>query len=172
MGISSFGTSFAKIVNCDLKNNKRKKGGKMKLFRKFLFISVFALGLILELIAGDGRIIEVKQYTVPPTIKVYVKVSDRRDYVGLTIDSNGDGKFTEVDINFKAQRVSGSSNVAKFTFSNIYNFQAYYGNDFIVSLWDEKVEDCGCSWCDKYGYHLEGRLDRFYGTVKENPFEF
>ncbi len=140
----------------------------MKFLRNLLFAGVIVFGLVPKLIANDGRIIEVKQYSVPPTIEVFVEASDRRDYVGLTIDSNGDGKFTEKDANYKAQRVGRSSSTAKFI---IYNLLGSYGKDFIVSLWDEKVEDCGCSWCDKYGYHLEGRLDRFYGTVKENPFD-
>jgi hypothetical protein len=139
----------------------------MKSLRNLLFVSVIVFGLVLKLIAGEGRILEVKQFSYPPTIKVYVAPSDKRDYVGLTIDHNGDGEFTIEDANFAVQIVKKSSNIATFTIPTMH-----YGKEFIVALWDEKVENCGCKWCNKKGYHLEGRLDRFYGTVKKNPLSF
>ena len=135
--------------------------------------SVFLISVILSFFApvslakGDGTITDVQVFNVPPLIKVFVQTSDRRDYVGLTVDSNDDGEFGLDDLNLSAQRVKGRS-CATF---NLPIDPTLGGKKFIVSLWDDRIENCGnCRWCKKYGYHLEGRLDSHYGEVKHNPF--
>jgi len=99
-------------------------------------------------------------------MRVTVEGSDRRDYVGFSLDYNGDGEYTTRDLDRDAIQV-GKSIEQKSFFLPLGDMQLY-GKSFVVSLWDEKVEDCGCIYCDKMGYHLEGRLDSWSG-VYANP---
>jgi len=76
-------------------------------------------------------------------------------YLGFTV------RGPDATVDYDAIEVSG-------------NFNEFFGvegtpadTNYTVTLWAVRVVDCGCSYCEKNGYHLEGRLDSETGTIPE-----
>ena len=135
---------------------------------KVIIIGALMTGALVSELAlskGRGVIHEVEQLFTPE-VRVTVEGSDSRDYVGFSLDYNGDGEFTTRDLDRQAIRVGKSVEQVSF-FLPLGDINTY-GKSFVVCLWDEKVKDCGCIYCEKAGYHLEGRLDSWSG-VYVNP---
>jgi hypothetical protein len=72
-----------------------------------------------------------------------------------------DGK--EYDLS--AKRISGKGSVM-FSASTGFGRQA---ESYIVTLWEDRVNNCGCSFCRQNGYHLDGRLDTSTGSIDSAP---
>ena len=100
----------------------------------------------------------------------YSPESTRTDYIGLTVDTDDNGSFDINDKDYFPRSVNGEFNE---TFSIMADRDEVAGKRYIVSLWNRKVDDCGCNWCDKNGYHLENRLARDTGKIpKKAKFEW
>lgn len=81
----------------------------------------------------------------------------RRYWVGCTlISKQGD----ELDLSPK--RVSGKGKVTFVVDSRSFS----HASSYAVGLWKTKVENCGCDYCRKNGFHLEGRLDSSGGIIE------
>ncbi len=106
-------------------------------------------------------------------IEVTGYAPDRRgvDYIGLTVDTNGNGRFDIDDENFEPIEVSGKFNES---FLIIFMRNEVAGKSYTVALWDRKVYDCDKEdpWCDKYDYILEEELDRDYGKIKKTQLDW
>ena len=54
-------------------------------------------------------------------------------------------------------------------FNEFWNLTSFKGRgEWQVSLWERRVDKCGCSYCDANGFHLEGRIATRSGTFR-NP---
>jgi len=93
------------------------------------------------------------------------------DYLGVTIDSNRDGRFDIDDINLSAVPIRGNFHES-FFIAGYKLDHSLAGAGYLVSIWDGRVENCGCSWCDKYGYHLKGRMARKTGRIEKSSWDW
>ena len=81
----------------------------------------------------------------------------RRYWIGCTlISKQGD----EWDL--RPKKVSGKG---KVTFV-IDGRPLSHASSYVVALWKAKIENCGCDYCRRSGYHLEGRLDSAGGIIR------
>ncbi len=78
-------------------------------------------------------------------------------WLGVTAQWGGKEK------DFPVKKVSGK-------FSEHYTLSVYEmpeavdaGVTWIACLWEKKVENCGCEYCKRNGYHMEGRIARAQG---------
>lgn len=156
----------------------------------FLIFVCCSLTLILPVVSSaktvDGRIIEVSPVrsgggvgdfgTLPgqmlSSLRVKVQLngggffSKPKAYLGCTIhwvdamtgtSYSRSMEYNELDID--ALKVAGDG---------MQNYEIKLGRGgfgfrvvgWTVALWREKIENCGCKYCKKNGYHMEGQIDR------------
>jgi len=89
--------------------------------------------------------------------------ADRKLYLGVTATING----REYDFDYPEKKIKGRINES-YNASVAYNSSKIGGSwdnnddptiEWTASLWEEKVtKNCRCSYCQKNGYHFEGRV--------------
>ena len=109
--------------------------------------------------------LEINNFATKIIVKGYATDPSKSgsDYVGMTMDTNHNGTFDCDDYNFRAKRVSKGKFSTSFDLLSLVA-EGMSGN-FTIALWDEIVNNCGCEWCDREGYHMTGELARGYGEL-------
>jgi hypothetical protein len=115
------------------------------------FIRILVLSLMTMSIC-IGQSVTVKN--MANTQAVVTGHAPKRCWLGVTAVWNGREK------DFPAKPVSGK-------FSETYSLSigempeaVDSGVTWIACLWEKKVDNCGCEYCRRNGYHMEGRIAR------------
>jgi hypothetical protein len=125
--------------------------------KKTLLILTF-FSLVFCIFSQDVKINKSKSraYVFPGNVVVDGYTSEKL-YLGVTIVFK---KSYIQEYDFKdVPRVKGSFEMT-FTAPAQYIKKFPEGVTWIVSLWEKKVRNCGCEYCKKNGFHLEGRVSR------------
>jgi hypothetical protein len=124
-----------------------------------MIVRAIAVGFMLLLIgfsdnseAARGASIEiVGDIEAMKAVRGY---APRKLWLGVTVE------IGDTELDFKVKRV-------RKEFSKTYMLSAYdmaramdEGATWYAALWERKVKDCGCQYCEKNGYHMEGRVVR------------
>lgn len=80
-------------------------------------------------------------------------------YLGATVIFNKKYEWMN-EYDFKDVRMVKGTINEKFTIPYAYIKRVPEGVNWIVALWEKKVKNCGCEYCKKNGFHLEGRVAR------------
>lgn len=119
---------------------------------------------------AGSRVPRLTSTTHVEGIVVEGRASDRQDWVGCTIDSNANSEFDIDDFNAPAIQVASDFKVSFNTVT--MNRSDLVGRPYVVALWDDRVENCGCEYCERFGYHLVGRLAVHSGVVPKSAYDW
>jgi hypothetical protein len=95
--------------------------------------------------------------------ELLVESDGSRIYATATRDLKGYwiGCTIRDDVDLKAQIVPY---VGSVVFS-IPSAQRRSGDEYVCSVWQRRIDRCGCAHCKRNGYHLEGRLATYKGRI-------
>ncbi len=147
----------------------------MKKLRNKVKGVVLGLGLAaMVAMPGFARESEIETERNGLSIQVWGYAHDPNndnDYIGITFDTNGNGEFDIDDISLYPIAVDKGRFRESFDFFTARRVadgtaMDLLESDYVVAIWDRLVRDCGDEWCNKFGYHLEGRMDTAYGFAE------
>lgn len=116
-----------------------------------LLVSVFVSSFVF---AQNVKIDRSKSNDMTISVEGY---TSKKLYLGATVIFDKRFKYNN-EYDFKKTHTVKGTISEKFTIPGDYVNRIPHGVTWIVALWEKKVTNCGCNYCKKNGFHMEGRV--------------